>query len=415
MSRNINDDVTDLSLSIEGLRFEKNALRPLAGPRGWFTSKLSSSPGPLVSDFVTHEEGFRYATYGIHVGQDDRLTFMGDSGKLIEGYFVDCRADSPTFHGFAHIRFIPSLTRRLVIPRGVAHTFDNLEGIVTRDEPVWYSDEGNDAWNIDNDLISVQRDRDVDSFPAIRGNRHLLPDDVHLFMSRLSQSLLENPKAYLARYLLKIGGKEQYVMFEPSLWARDHAEVRGLTSRTRIPGVAIRRARYALTGPRSWTLVPSTSACVADVLQLPTRKSRVAPTFLHARTRKYYTVLSERDADLTLSSVDCRRGSKHLGRKSEVSIRCDPRVVIIIDPGIAYSLRCPEPLLIRCEHEVFADAREPRHDIPMFGQDLIPFSARHRTRGLDVPDLVCPDSVLYAMAKYEVGVFESESSYQTTS
>ncbi|GGJ49271.1 dTDP-4-dehydrorhamnose 3,5-epimerase family protein [Pseudomonas avellanae] len=92
-----------------------------------------SSPGPLISDFVTHEKDFHYSTYGIHVGQDDRLTFMGDSRTQIDVFFVDCREGSATLHQIVRLRFKPSLERRLVIPRGVAHTFDNLEGIVTRD------------------------------------------------------------------------------------------------------------------------------------------------------------------------------------------------------------------------------------------------------------------------------------------
>ncbi|GAA4660854.1 dTDP-4-dehydrorhamnose 3,5-epimerase family protein [Bartonella pachyuromydis] len=95
-----------------------------------------SSEGPLISDFVTHESSFNYSTYGIHIGQDDRLTFMGDNGKYIHGHFVDCREGSPTLHHHVAIAFAPSVYRRLIVPRGVAHTFDNIERIVTRDEPI---------------------------------------------------------------------------------------------------------------------------------------------------------------------------------------------------------------------------------------------------------------------------------------
>src|SRR3954454_12096135 len=85
----IDESAVRAPLEIEGLCFEENCLHPINGPQGWFEWKLSSSPGPLISDFVTHEQGFQSSTYGIHVGQDDRLTFMGDSSRPIEGFFVD--------------------------------------------------------------------------------------------------------------------------------------------------------------------------------------------------------------------------------------------------------------------------------------------------------------------------------------
>lgn len=401
MSREVHRTVNELSFPIDGLRFEQNSVNATSAPPGWFSRKLSSSPGPLISDFVTHETGFRYSTYGIHIGQDDRLTFMGENGQCIEGHFVDCREASSTLHRYVHIRFAPSLERRLVIPRGVAHTFDNLERIVTRDEPVWYSDEDNKDWNIDNDLISIQRTTALPLFPTVRGNRHILPDDAHQFMSRLSQTLLEDPKSYLARFLLKIGGKDQYVMFEPTSWSKDDLELRELLVPHQVPGVQVQRARYALTGPKSWTLVPSIHACVADVLYLPASQLNTEAKFIHARTRKWYTVLTGQGAKLTLRSIDCRRGSANFGKASEISIRCDPRLTFVIDHGIAYSLTCEEPLLIRCEHEIFADVNEPRADLPMFGQDLMLLSSEITSNGLNLPSLRCPDSVVYAIGKYE--------------
>ena len=216
--RPIDDQTENLTLSIEGLAFKRNPVRDLRRIPGWFSTKLLGSDGPLVSDFVTHEPSFTYSTYGIHVGQDDRLTFMGGNGKRISGKFVDCRRGSPTLHKAVEVSFSPSLHRHLVIPRGVAHTFDNLEYVVTRDEPIWYVSDGNEDWDLDNDLISVRRDQATERFPVVNVNEYLLPDAGHLFQSRLSQSLLDTPKAYLGRYSLIIGGKRQYVRFKFKTW-----------------------------------------------------------------------------------------------------------------------------------------------------------------------------------------------------
>src|SRR5439155_2126755 len=143
-------------------------------------------------------------------------------------------------HKMVTMTFSSSLNRRLIIPRGVAHTFDNLENIVTRDEPIWYSDDNNKDWNIDNDLISVLKDTEPKGFPTVRANIYRLPDEVHQFVSRLSQSLLEQPKPYLARFLLRVGSTQRYVMFEPKSWADDERELRKLLKTPSIPGIKVK-------------------------------------------------------------------------------------------------------------------------------------------------------------------------------
>lgn len=213
----IGDQDLDVQLPVEGLAFERNLVRDVGGLEGWFATKLLSSEGPLVSDFVTHEVGFTYNTYGIHVGQIDRLTFMGESDEPITGHFVDCRAGSPTLHHQVSVRFNPSLFRRLTVPRGVAHTFDNLAGIVTRDEPIWYADFDNIDWDVNNDLVSIARDSN-EPYPVVRINEFRMPDEAHRLVSRLSQSLLETPTAYSSRHLLRIAGKDVYVMFQAKSW-----------------------------------------------------------------------------------------------------------------------------------------------------------------------------------------------------
>ncbi|WP_337239681.1 hypothetical protein [Proteus faecis] len=40
---------------------------------------------------------FKYGQYGIHLGQQDTLTFLGNKNKKILAKFIDCRKYSPTF------------------------------------------------------------------------------------------------------------------------------------------------------------------------------------------------------------------------------------------------------------------------------------------------------------------------------
>ncbi|MDF5832333.1 dTDP-4-dehydrorhamnose 3,5-epimerase family protein [Pseudomonas syringae] len=401
MFKKVDDGSLSLGFSIEGLQFEPNLTLLAKSPTSFCHKKLISSPGPLISDFVTHEKNFHYSTYGIHVGQDDRLTFMGDPIVEIDGFFVDCREGSATLHRIVRLRFKPSLERRLVIPRGVAHTFDNLESIVTRDEPVWYVDHDNPAWNMDNDLVSVSRSSALDEFPIIRPNRYTLPDEAHLFLSKISQSLLENPKSYLARFSVQIAGAKKFVMLEPKQWANDDRSLAAVVEKAKIPGVEVRRNRYALTGGKSFTLVPNTNACVSDVLLLKSDYAESAAYHWHARTRKIYTFLNNEGAEITLSFIDLRENSETFGQMTNHTIISDPRINIRIEQGIAYRITITQDILIRCEHEVFVDKSEPRTDIPMFGQDLVPLSDTLPYPRISLPTLQCPHSVVYKMAKFE--------------
>ena len=389
--------------AIEGLRFEANPTVALDSSSGWFAQKLSSSDGPLISDFVTHEREFRYGTYGIHVGQDDRLTFMGSGLPAIVGHFVDCREDSPTGGACVSIEFAPSTQRKLIIPRGVAHTFDHLACIVTRDEPVWYADVDNPSWNVDNDLISFSRDTPLERAPRVRANRLLLSREAHCFMSRMSQTLLANPVAYLNRFEVQLGGAKRYIALEPKSWLDDGRELeQALAQQVSIDGVQFVKNRYALTGRRSWTIVPNTESCVSDVLVLePSPESD--RFFCHARTQKIYTILNAEGADVELTLFDARAGSATTGARQQLHVAADPRVHLVIPNGVAYRLRASVELLVRCEHVVFADAAEPRHDIPMFNADLITRTEAELAAGwrVDVPSLRCPAAVVYQMARVE--------------
>lgn len=401
----IEDEDLEVTLPIDGLQFEANLVKEISGPKGWFTRKVLSSEGPLISDFVTHEIGFTYNSYGIHVGQEDRLTFMGTSDGVIDevitGHFIDCRAGSTTLHRQVSAQYRPSLLRRLIVPRGVAHTFDGLAGIVTRDEPIWYADFDNADWDVNNDLVSVPRTFREGDYPVVRINEHRMPDGVHRFVSRLSQSLLETPTAYASRHLLRIGSEDMYVMFQPKNWT-DEKEIESLLDVPEIPGVGVRRSRYALTGPKSWTLVPNTGACVVDVLVLPSNARHSANRFLHRRTRKWYTVLTNPGCVVGLETVDYRPHSSTFGFRNIARLTADPRISFWIEPGVAYSFSTDVELLVRCEHEVFVAPDEPRSDLPGFGADLIVLSDdREPAANPELPRLRCPDEVVRRMARAE--------------
>jgi hypothetical protein len=203
----------------------------------------------------------------------------------------------------------------------------------------------------------------------------------------------------MARYKLQIGGQERYVMFEPTDWAIDDAEVAQLASIHVPDGVNVRRARYAATGGRSWTIVPSTEGCVADILLL--RRGDVGPEhFYHLRTQKIYTFLTE-GVTVTMSVVDCRSDAPQVAKHSLVKFKTDPRLTFSIDLGVAYRFSADEEVLVRCEHNVFVDPHEPRQDLPPFGSDLLVHELGESITKVPLPSLKCPGAIVYQMAKYE--------------
>jgi dTDP-4-dehydrorhamnose 3,5-epimerase-like enzyme len=93
---------------------------------------VASFPTNHLVHLVFHgEQPFRHTHYGIHLGFSDRLTFLGPCSRILRGYFIDCRKDSPTLHKRVVLSFSPSAKQTLSIPCGVAHAFDGMEGIDT--------------------------------------------------------------------------------------------------------------------------------------------------------------------------------------------------------------------------------------------------------------------------------------------
>lgn len=400
------DDKCDITLDIAGLMFQRNNTGQLSEAEGWFSLKVSSSHGPLISDFVTHGADFEYSTYGIHVGQEDRLTFFGHGEKKIVGHFIDCREGSETVHKRVSCSFSPNPYRKLIIPRGVAHTFDGLSAIVTRDEPIWFSSDDNRHWNVNNDLISVLRNDLV--CPVVKVNEYRLPDEIHAYMSRLSQAVLDKPKSYSTRFNLKIDGKEQYVMFQENTWDKEGRELQSILNAANGSAVSARPSKYAITGKASWTLVPNTGAGVSDVLYLPAQESLCKNhMFVHRRTKKHYTFLTNEGTLIEILTLDLRPSSPKFGQAHAFQTISDPRVSYVIEPGVAYRFSVAFSTYVRSENEVYLSEEEPRNDIPAIGQDLEVIDANDFSPNQPpLPTLRCPDYIIRRMAQFEIEPYD---------
>ncbi|OBX18614.1 hypothetical protein A9995_11705 [Erythrobacter sp. QSSC1-22B] len=156
-------DTRDASGSPRKLKISERAQRgveprdepipPIAGLHWQQLAYVESGPASGIRPFfetrpyymVDHGTApYAHDAFGIHLGQDDHLTFLGSDDASVEVQFVDCRRGSATLHAQVALRFSPCAHRTLVIPRGVAHRFTGLENVVTLNQGVAYLDRNGD-------------------------------------------------------------------------------------------------------------------------------------------------------------------------------------------------------------------------------------------------------------------------------
>jgi dTDP-4-dehydrorhamnose 3,5-epimerase len=284
---------------------------------------IRPSDGSGVTDYVTHQADFSYSPFGVHVGQDDRLTFLGAS-QWITAHLIDCRTSSPTVGRELVLEFRASPRRVLIIPAGVAHTFDGLSGVVTRAEPVWYVD-GNPDWEPDDDLISFPRT--ACATPLVRTNRHLLPEAAHLLVSRMSQAAVaKSHAAYRARYRVHLSGTTRYLNVAPG-WstAEPLGDWAGLPVRAQLSNLAV-------GGSGGCRILPSTDSCTSDVIEVRgvgIDSSGFASHQLYERLLTWLGGSGESWISFGdgVNRVRTRRFD-------------DPRLTVRIPPGVQYRIGC---------------------------------------------------------------------------
>ncbi|WOD37330.1 hypothetical protein [Nodosilinea sp. E11] len=118
-----------------------------------------------------------YSVWGIHLATDDQLTFISkadDSPIVVR--MVDCRDGSPTLHNYLEVSCQPDSSKRLIIPRGVAHLPTNLNGLITLNTPRIYWDWAKRLVHPDLDVINVECNRSLDKFPTYKICRYSVPD-----------------------------------------------------------------------------------------------------------------------------------------------------------------------------------------------------------------------------------------------
>jgi len=301
---------------------------------------------------------FTYGHYGVHLGQEDRLIFLGPENNRITGYFIDCRRDSPTSRNRVVTQFSPSASRALCIPPGVAHTFDT-SGIFTLNAyGVWLPDpkllfDGGTEWTIEGDIVNVPMDVTDAELPLFQANRHRASEVFYDLVRRLqSDTLADLQHQYPQTEDITFEtGETKRIKF----WKRLKTSQRVATWE---PIESIEGAGW------SSNLVVWTGADVGYVPILFKRPVSVEKCTLNVGSGEAFIVHRHRDEHLTflgssfdelkIDLIDCRKGSATLAGRANVTFRPSALRQLVVPRGVAYRLRgsegafvvnCPELFL----------------------------------------------------------------------
>jgi dTDP-4-dehydrorhamnose 3,5-epimerase-like enzyme len=308
---------------------------------------VSSSSDSEMVDLVTHDAGFKYGHYGIHVGQIDRLTFFGSPDQVIVGRFVDCRRDSPTLHKTECFKFNPNPKRKLIIERGIAHTFENLGHVVTRDEPIWYVAEKNPDYNLANDVINFPLNSKESEYPVVTPNNLPIPAQCYQFtLARQQETFRTTVPSYPTRLKVNLDGIERYVVVTPHI---KHSKVPSSSvEATLVPGVEWRSTCYAASGTESYYLVNNPDTNFMQMLHFDTSipSDDYSIQLLHRGILTFFGI-PEKHIQATL--IDCRSNSPVYHRIITLNFRPDPTRCLHIPVGVAYHFSKLECITIRAE------------------------------------------------------------------
>ncbi|MEU6701784.1 hypothetical protein [Pseudonocardia sp. NPDC046786] len=197
----MNDSET---VGISGLRWESNYCAE-TGPASY---TLVANPGPLVTDFHLWLRD-SYEAYVLHVGQEDRLTFIGPPDRTIAARFVDCRRsliDSGQ-RSLIAFSFVPDPRRVLHVPQGIAMHFAGLCNVTVRSEPVLFAPSKQTAYEPGNDQIRISTATSPKDFPSIEVNDLPLPAAVLQSICRREQDMLASGAHYDTTFGIPVGNE----------------------------------------------------------------------------------------------------------------------------------------------------------------------------------------------------------------
>ncbi|WP_337241923.1 dTDP-4-dehydrorhamnose 3,5-epimerase family protein [Proteus faecis] len=284
---------------------------------------------------------FKYGQYGIHLGQQDTLTFLGNKNQKILAKFIDCRKYSPTFKSVLSFYITPSSSRTLIIPPGVAHTFHHLENIFTLNSYTLFLPKidrlfSKDlTWSPNNDVINLPEDINIDD---IEGYEPMTEEASDLVYHRIADIQSEglNKHAFLHSETRKIrldNGDNVNLRFREKI----ASNLKILLPLSTILGVEFRQIPTMQTGKESG-IVPLTRKSPMYLVEHGDEDYNFDSYGLHLGQEDHLTFLGDPSREITLKLVDMRKGSATLFYEDEITFNPSPNMELVIPCGVAHAL-----------------------------------------------------------------------------
>ncbi|WP_428241169.1 dTDP-4-dehydrorhamnose 3,5-epimerase family protein [Gynuella sp.] len=352
---------------------------------------------------------FSYQQYGIHLGQADVLTFLGDESKKITAYFIDCRMDSPTFRRRYSEEFSPSEHRTLYVPPGVAHSFSGLEYVYTINsyQILLPAPDKIDSteWTPENDIVNIPIDIEDGDIPAIQANTEKASSQLYQLISsyqetQMSHDNLLHPEE---RKVTLGSGEELKLIFRKQ--SENMAKPAPVEEDLGIQGLKIKRLKSVKTGEES-KIVSIVGGCPYYVVSHHGDSYNFDSYGMHKGQEDHLTFLGDNKI-IKAFFVDCREGSETLHKKIQIDIPASPDHELIIPPGVAHAFNGLEGVYTFNRPVIYLNQHE--HYVP--AHDTHEWSIHEKNPPVIKPNIIPADHDFYiALAQRQSDELEQSSS-----
>ncbi|MBJ9977035.1 dTDP-4-dehydrorhamnose 3,5-epimerase family protein [Pseudomonas sp. S75] len=326
-------------ITIEGLHWFNRWRLGNGSSESFVVPFATTRPVNIVTHGDTH---FDYGQFGIHLAQQDVLTFLGDASKVINARFIDCRKASPSFRTSLSLQFSPASSRTLVIPPGVAHTFSGLEGVTTLNAydlflpPLTSLLQPTLGWTPEHDIINLPLEVDPASVEGVQPMGEPAANRVYHHLAALQRSILSTSELSHAetRQFTLDTGEHVHIMLQPAVHAAREASAFPVSG---IPGVEFKRHGSVRTGEHS-RIVPVMGPSPFYIVDHGAQPYSFDSFGIHLGQEDHLTFLGPSCQSIRLKLVDVRAGSATLHREEWHEFRPDPEMELTIPCGVAHAL-----------------------------------------------------------------------------
>lgn len=322
-------------------------------------------------NIVTHgEQPFDYGQYGIHLSQQDVLTFLGDARRRIRARFIDCRKDSPTLGVSLDLAFAPSSSRTLIIPPGVAHTFTGLEGVSTLNAYGLFLPPIEDllaptvGWIPENDIINLPLETDPKTIEPVVAMSEPASNQVYYRLASLQAAALSvgNVSHGETRTFVLDTGEQVQLLLQPEA---EPSEASSPLPSSRLKGVRFERHGAVRTGEDS-RIIPIAGPSPFYIVDHGSASYDFESFGVHLGQEDHLTFMGRGDRVIRLKLVDMRQGSDTLHHEEWHAFTCDPQMELVIPCGVAHALFDMEQIFTLNRPVFYLDASMayiPGHDV----------------------------------------------------